>query len=97
MNYKNPSLKPLAFAIGTALATTASGVAFANAEVGNPFGVNLLAAGYMVDSFLDPATGGDKKMDDKKAAEGKCGEGKCGEGKCGSDKMGAHVNPKTGG
>jgi uncharacterized low-complexity protein len=91
-----PTMKPIALAIGTALAAGATGAAQADA---NPFGATLLAAGYQVSTFADPATGGTPpKQADEKAKEGKCGEGKCGdkmkgkEGSCGG--MGEHKHAK---
>lgn len=79
MSDKSP-MKPLAFALGAAFATSLSSGAFA-AE--NPFGQSELAGGYMVAD----------NHGDKPKMEGKCGEGKCGakdkakaEGKCGGDK-----------
>ena len=87
MKTKSPSLKPIALAISTALAAGAAGVAQADAD---PFAVRALSAGYMVDGFADPTTGGAPAKKDemkdamKKDEKGK--EGKCGEGKCGADK-----------
>lgn len=63
---KKQSMKPLAVAIGAALATTVSAGASAS-----PFSMNSLHQGYMIAS-PDDGGGMDKK------AEGKCGEGKCG-------------------
>lgn len=82
--------KPVALAIGAALATTiaAAGVAQASA-----FAVNALGSGYML-------AAGDEKAKEGKCGEGKCGgdhkgeEGKCGEGKCGADKK-EEEKPKT--
>ena len=86
----NYAIKPLALAIGAALATSVSGVVLAD---GSPFGANLLASGYMVKSFGDPAsTGTAPKAAEGKSAEGACGEGKCGEGKCGGADKGAHMH-----
>lgn len=91
MSDKSP-IKPLAFALGAAFATSlAAGSAVA---AGNPFGQSELAGGYMVaDNHGDKATMEGKcgaKDKDKAKKEGKCGgdkamkEGKCGEGKCGA-------------
>jgi uncharacterized low-complexity protein len=78
--------KPVALAIGAALATTiaAAGVAQASA-----FAVNALGSGYMLaagDEKAKEGKCGEGKCGADKKAEGKCGEGKCGEGKCGADK-----------
>jgi uncharacterized low-complexity protein len=93
---KKHAIKPLALAIGAALAagatTTQAGI--------EPFGATLLAAGYQVDQFADPATSGSAPA--TKAKEGKCGEGKCGaekkarEGKCGEGKCGAEKKAHEG-
>lgn len=63
-----PTMKPLAAAMGVALAASAFVPAASAATTDNPFAIQELTAGY------DLAN---------KGAEGKCGEGKCGEGKCG--------------
>jgi len=73
------SKKPVAVAIGTALA---GGLMLS----GSSFAVTPLAQGYLLGA-QDAATA------DAKAQEGNCGgdkakaEGKCGEGKCGLDKI----------
>ena len=71
--------KPVALAVGAALAGSLITVNTASADTGaNPFAMTHLSAGYLLG-----AAGGDEH----KGAEGKCGEGKCGEkgeeGKCG--------------
>ena len=73
--------KPVALAIGAALATT---IAAAGVAQASSFAVHALGAGYML-------AAGDEKAKEGKCGEGKCGadkkaEGKCGEGKCGADK-----------
>ena len=74
--------KPVALAIGAALATS---LAAAGAAQASSFAVNVLGAGYML-------AAGEEKAKEGKCGEGKCGgdnkkaEGKCGEGKCGADK-----------
>jgi uncharacterized low-complexity protein len=91
--------KPVALAIGAAMA---SSMAFASVAQAAPFATTDLAQGYA--QFMGEGScggekgkegkcgegkcGGDKKgaEGEKKPAEGKCGEGKCGEGKCGGDK-----------
>ena len=82
MSDKSP-IKPLAFALGAAFATSLAAGSAAAAE--NPFGPSELAGGYLVAD----------NHGDKPKMEGKCGEGKCGakdkskakaEGKCGGDK-----------
>ncbi|MGQ0429936.1 MAG: HvfA family oxazolone/thioamide-modified RiPP metallophore [Gammaproteobacteria bacterium] len=77
--------KPVALAIGAALATS---LAAAGAAQASSFAVNALGSGYML-AAGEP--GGDDKAKEGKCGEGKCGsdkakEGKCGEGKCGADK-----------
>ncbi len=63
---KTPMKKPLAIAIGAALATTFGAATLANADA-TPFAMTVLGSGYMAA--------------DADAGEGKCGEGKCGGGK----------------
>ncbi len=90
--------KPVALAVGAALAGTFAVMGTANADTGvSPFSMTTLSAGYL----LGAAAGGDKEA---KEAEGSCGgdkegnakeaEGSCGgdkeaEGSCGGDKEGA--------
>lgn len=62
MSRKTEMKKPLAIAIGAALATTFGAATLANADA-NPFAMTALGSGYMM--VAD-------------AGEGKCGEGKCG-------------------
>jgi uncharacterized low-complexity protein len=95
MSDKN--LKPLAIAVGAAVATSLAGISVANADT-SPFSMTTLSSGYMADVHLgEGKCGGDKDAEGKcggdKDAEGKCGEGKCGgdkdaEGKCGEGKCG---------
>jgi uncharacterized low-complexity protein len=85
-------IKPVAAAVGFALAGSLSVANLANAAE-NPFGTNQLSQGYL-------------QLADAKMGEGKCGEGKCGgamkaeaksggekmgEGKCGGEKMPAEA------
>ena len=87
-------VRPVALAVGAALAGSFAVSGVANADTGaSPFSMTTLSAGYMLGAG-EGACGGDKGA---KNAEGTCGgdksgEGKCGEGKCGGDKMGAHVH-----
>ena len=84
---KKTERKPLAAAVGAALAATAFTIPAANAE-SNPFEMTTLSSGYMVaDGHKEGGCG------EGKCGEGKCGgakksgtEGKCGEGKCGGSK-----------
>jgi uncharacterized low-complexity protein len=90
--------KPLAAAIGTAVAATISMAPIANAEQ-NPFGMTDLSQGYMELAEAEKKTegscgegkcGGEMKKqaeaEAEKKTEGSCGEGKCGEGKCAGQK-----------
>ena len=79
-------VKPVALAVGAALASSFALGGVANADtVDNPFAMSALSAGYMLGAG-EGSCGGDKK------GEGSCGgdkedsEGKCGEGSCGGDK-----------
>ena len=77
-------IKPVAFAVGAALAGTfALSGSIANAEsVESPFVMSTLSAGYLLGAG-EGSCGGDK--------EGKGDtEGSCGEGSCGGDKEGGH-------
>jgi len=90
-------VKPVALAVGAALASSFAlgGVANAN-TVDNPFAMSALSAGYMLGAG-EGSCGGDKEGKDKEGegacGEGSCGgdkegEGACGEGSCGGDKKG---------
>lgn len=73
-------VKPVALAVGAALASTFAIADVANADgVDNPFAMSSLTVGYMLGAG-EGSCGGDK--------EGKDGEGSCGEGSCGGDKEG---------
>ncbi len=78
-------VKPVALAVGAALASTFAIGSVANGEtVDNPFEMSTLVAGYMLGEG-EGSCGGDKGDKD---GEGSCGgdkdaEGKCGEGSCG--------------
>ena len=82
--------KPVALAVGAALAGSLVTISTANADTGaSPFAMTHLSAGYM----LGAADGHEEKGTEGKCGEGKCGEGKekdaegkCGEGKCGEGK-----------
>ena len=80
-------VKPVALAVGAALASSFAIGGVANADtIDNPFAMSALSAGHMLGAG-EGSCGGDKE------GEGKCGgdkegEGKCGEGSCGGDKEG---------
>ena len=83
-------VKPIALAVGAALASSFAIGGIANADtVDNPFAMSALSAGYMLGAG-EGSCGGDKEGKDKEGACGgdKEGEGKCGEGSCGVDKKG---------
>lgn len=74
-------VKPVALAVGAALAGTFALSGAVNADtVENPFAMSTLSAGYMLGA-TEGGCGGDK-------GEKKEGEGSCGEGSCGADKKG---------
>ena len=84
------TVKPVALAVGAALASSFAIGGVANADtVDNPFAMSALSAGYMLGAG-EGACGGDKEGKDKEGACGgdKEGEGACGEGSCGGDKEG---------
>ncbi len=84
-------VKPVALAVGAALASSFAIGTTANADgADNPFEMSALSAGYMIGGKGEGSCGGDKEG---KGGEGSCGEGSCGgdkegEGSCGSDKKG---------
>ena len=85
---KKSSIKPLAFALGTAIATTLSSTAVVNAAE-NPFGMTELSGGYMVTAATEGKCGGSMKA--KSDTETKCGANKAADkagkdGKCGAGK-----------
>jgi uncharacterized low-complexity protein len=90
-------VKPVALAVGAALASSFALGGVANADtVDNPFAMSALSAGYMLGAG-EGSCGGDKEGKDKEGegacGEGSCGgdkegEGSCGEGSCGGDKKG---------
>ena len=72
-------VKPIALAVGAALAGSFALTGMATADtVDNPFEMSSLSAGYMLGAG-EGSCGGDKKGE---------GEGSCGEGSCGGDKEG---------
>ena len=76
-------VKPVALAVGAALASSFAIGGVANADtIDNPFAMSALSAGYML-AAGEGSCGGDKKGEgDHKDGEGSCGE-KDGEGSCG--------------
>ena len=74
-------VKPLALAVGAALAGTFALSGTVNADsIDSPFAISSLSVGYMLGD-AEGSCGGDK-------GEEKEGEGSCGEGSCGGDKEG---------
>ncbi len=91
-------VKPLALAVGAALAGTFAISGTVNADsIDSPFAISTLSVGYMLGEG-EGSCGGDKG--EEKEGEGSCGEGSCGgdkegeghdkegEGSCGDDKEG---------
>jgi uncharacterized low-complexity protein len=77
--------KPVALAVGAALAGTFAVTGVASADTGaSPFAMTTLSAGYMLGAG-EGNCGGDKGGD-KAEAEGNCGGDKDAEGNCGGDK-----------
>ncbi len=84
-------IKPVALAVGAALASTFALGGVANAEgVENPFEMSTLVAGYMLGEG-EGSCGGDAE----KEGEGSCGEGSCG-GDTEKDAGDAEAEPKEG-
>jgi uncharacterized low-complexity protein len=77
--------KPVALAIGAALATS---IAAAGVAQASSFAVSALGSGYMLAAGEGGGEEGKPADCEGKCGEGKCGEGKCGEGKCGQGKCG---------
>ncbi len=75
-------VKPIAFAVGAALASTFAIGSVAQADsIDNPFEMSTLTAGYMLGEG-EGSCGGDAEKD----GEGSCGgDDKDGEGSCGGD------------
>jgi len=74
--------KPVAIAVGAALAGSFAVTGVASADTGaSPFAMTTLAAGYMLGAG-EGSCGGDK------GEEGSCGGDKGEEGSCGGDKEG---------
>jgi len=86
-------VKPIALAVGAALAGTFAISGSVNADaLDSPFELSPLSAGYMIGAG-EGSCGGDKGEKDEKEGEGSCGEGSCGgdkegEGSCGEEKDG---------
>ena len=81
-------IKPVALAVGAALAGTFAIGGAVNADtVDNPFSMSTLSAGYMLGA-VEGGCGEDKKKGEGSCGEGSCGEDKKGEGSCGEDKKG---------
>ena len=80
-------IKPIALAVGAALAGTFAISGSVNAEViDNPFAMSNLTVGYMLGEG-EGSCGGDKAEGEGSCGEGSCGEDgeKEGEGSCGED------------
>ena len=86
-------IKPVALAVGIALAGTFAISGTVNADsIDSPFEMSNLTVGYMLGEG-EGSCGGDKDAEGscgEKDGEGSCGEkegeGSCGEGSCGGDK-----------
>ncbi len=79
----NQVLKPIALAVGIALAGSFTAVEAAQADTGaSPFAMTTLSVAYMRGEG-EGSCGGDKGGDE---AEGSCGGDKDAEGNCGGDK-----------
>ncbi len=86
-------VKPVALAVGAALAGTFAISGTVNADsIESPFTMSTMSAGYMLGtgegSCGEGSCGEDKKKGEGSCGEDKKGEGACGEGSCGGDKEG---------
>jgi uncharacterized low-complexity protein len=89
-------VKPVAFAVGAALAGSFAFASTASADTGaSPFAMTSLSAGYMLGAG-EGNCGGDKGKD---KAEGSCGgdKGDKAEGSCGGDKEDKDAEGSCGG
>jgi uncharacterized low-complexity protein len=79
--------KPIALAVGIALAGSFAAVEAAQADTGaSPFAMTTLSSAYMLGEG-EGSCGGDKEGEgEDKDAEGSCGGDKDAEGSCGGDK-----------
>ena len=93
-------VKPVALAVGAALAGTFALSGSVNADsIESPFSMSTLSAGYMLranEGSCGGGSGGEKEGEsscDEREGEGACGEGSCGakegEGSCGEGSCGA--------
>ena len=74
-------IKPVALAVGAALAGTFAISGAVNADtVENPFSMSTLSAGYMLGTGEGSCGEGSCGEGCDKKGEGSCGEGSCGEG-----------------
>jgi uncharacterized low-complexity protein len=88
LDMSEQKMKPLAFAVGAALAGSFAGASLANAKSNdNPFQMNSLSAGFELAAMAEGSCGEGKCGGDK-GGEGSCGGDKGGEGSCGGDKGG---------
>ena len=86
-------VKPVALAVGAALAGTFALSGTVNADsIESPFTMSTMGAGYMLGtgegSCGEGSCGEDKKKGEGSCGEDKKGEGACGEGSCGAEKEG---------
>jgi uncharacterized low-complexity protein len=78
-------VKPVAVAVGTALAGSFAVAANADTDAGaSPFAMTTLASGYLLGA--QEGSCGEGKCGGDKEAEGSCGGDKEAEGSCGGDK-----------
>ncbi|HLU07007.1 MAG TPA: low-complexity protein [Woeseiaceae bacterium] len=90
------AVKPVALAVGAALAGSFAMSGVASADTGaSPFAMTTLSAGYMLGAG-EGACGGDKGGD-KAKTEGNCGGDKEAEGNCGGDKEDKDAEGSCGG
>ncbi|MBT8077853.1 MAG: hypothetical protein KJO31_04715 [Gammaproteobacteria bacterium] len=93
--------KPVALAVGAALAGSFAVTGVASADTGvSPFAMTTLSTGYLLGAG-EGSCGGDKGGEGScggdKGGEGSCGGDKAGEGSCGGDKAGANCEGHCGG
>jgi len=104
-------VKPVALAVGAALASTFALGSVAQADgLDNPFEMSTLTAGYMLGEGEGSCGEGSCGGDAEKEGEGSCGEGSCGgdsekegegddkegEGSCGEGSCGGDAEEKEG-
>ena len=92
----NKTIKPLAAAVGTALAISLASAPAANADA-SPFSLTALSAGYMGADIANQRHFGEGNCGGEKGEEASCGGEKGEEASCGGEKGAEHSCGAKGG